>query len=329
MARIEHSMTARLDAGDTSYGLGNFGDVSERVPIRGHDGGIDGFLSSYGYLPGQGVGFVLLLNARSTRSLRAMRAIRHLVVEYLLRHEDVPPPPRAEVPEAELAHWAGTYHTRSPRHQLLAFLERLQPGIELHVERGRLFARTVPGDGEPVELIPLGGDRFRLPGSSGGEIQFGRDHEARRVAVAHLQYLVEEPRARTLAYAVAPGICLAILMTGLVLPLGVLRRRVGPVPGAGWPLCVSAACVAVPRLFAAALDPFVLGELNLYTAGIFVATLVFAVGSIGSLVQALAWLPLPGSAVRKLHRLVFGLTACCATAYLAAYGIIGIRLWRY
>jgi CubicO group peptidase (beta-lactamase class C family) len=327
MARIERSETAWLDAGDTSYGLGNFGDVSERVPIRGHTGGIDGFLSSYGYLPGQGAGFVLLLN--STRSGQAMKAIRHLLVEYLLRHETVPPPPRAEVPDAELARWAGTYHTAAPRHQLLAFLERLAPGIELHVERGRLFARTVPAAGEPVELIPLGGDRFRLPGASGGQIQLGRDREGRRIAVAHLQYLVEEPRARSLAFAVAPGICLAILMTGLVLPFGALRRRVGPAPGYGWPLSVSAACVAVPRLFLAALDPFTLGELNVYTAGIFVGTLVFAAGAAGSLVQALRWLPLPGPILGRLHRLVFGLAACCATAYLGGYGIIGIRLWSY
>jgi hypothetical protein len=187
----------------------------------------------------------------------------------------------------------------------------------------------VPDTGEPVELIPLGGDRFRLPLASGSQIRFGRDREGRRIAVAHLQYLVEEPRARSLAYGVAPGICLAILMTGLVLPFGVLRRRVGPVPGFGWPVSVTAAFVAVTRLFVAALDPFVLGELNLYTLGIFAGTLVFAVGSLGSLVQALLWLPLPGSNLRKLHRLVFGLAACCATAYLAAYGIIGLRLWSY
>lgn len=327
MARIERSETAWLDAGDASYGLGNFGDVSERVPIRGHNGGIDGFLSSYGYLPGQGAGFVLLVN--STRSRRAVTAIRHLLVEYLLRHEDVPPPPRAVVPEAELARWTGTYHRAAPRHQLLAFVERLMPGVELHVERGRLFARAVPEAGEPIELIPLGGDRFRVAAASGSHIRLGRDREGRRVVVAGSQYLVEEPRARSLAFAVAPGICLAILMTGLVLPLGALRRRVGPVPGFGWPLCVSAACVAVPRLFLAALAPFTLGELNLYTAGIFVGTLAFAAGSLGSLVQALLWLPLPGSVTGKLHRLVFGLVACCATAYLAAYGIIGLRLWSY
>jgi len=327
MARIERSETAALEAGDASYGLGNFGDVSERVPIRGHNGRVDGFLSSYGYLPGQGTGFVLLVN--STRSPGAVAAIRHLLVEYLLRHEDVPPPPRAGVPEAELARWTGTYHSAAPRHQLLAFLERLMPGVELHVERGRLFARSVPAAGEPIELIPLGGDRFRVAAASGSHIRLGRDREGRRIAVAGPEYLVEEPRARSLAFAVAPGICLAILMTGLVLPLGALRRRVGPAPGYGWPLCVTAACVAVPRLFLAALDPFTLGELNLYTAGIFAGTLAFAAGSLGSLVQALMWLPLPGSVTGKLHRLAFGLAACCATAYLAAYGIIGIRLWSY
>lgn len=327
MARIERSETAWLDGGDLDYGLGNGGDAIERAPIRGHDGGIPGFLSVYGYLPGQGVGFVLLVN--STRSVRAVIAIRHLLVEYLLRGRVVPPPPRAVVPEAELARWAGTYHTASPRHQLLAFLDRLTPGIELYVERGQLFARTVPAAGPPVELIPLGGDRFRLPRSSGADIRLGRDREGRRIAVAHLQYLVEEPRARSLAFAVAPQVFAAILLSALVWPLGLLRRQVGPAPGFGWALCVIAASVAVPRLFVAGLDPLVLGELNRTTLGICAGTLVFALGSVGSLVQALRWLPLPGSAVGKLHRLVFGVATCCATAYLAAYGIIGIRLWSY
>ena len=327
MARIERSETAQLDAGDASYGLGNYGDVSERALIRGHDGGIDGFLSSYGYLPGQGVGFVLLVN--STRSVRAVIAIRHLLVEYLLDGAPVTPPPREAVPEDELQRLAGTYHTAAPRHQLLAFLERLAPGVELYVERGRLFARRVPASGEPVELIPLGGDRFRVPSASGSHVRFGRNRGGRRILVIDNLYLVEEPRARTLAFAVAPPICLWILATGLVLPFGVLRRRVGPSPGFGWPLCASLSLFAIPRVLTAALDPFVLGELNLYTAGIFGLTLAFAAGAIGSLVQALTWLPLPGSVTGKLHRLVFGLTACCATAYLAAYGIIGIRLWSY
>jgi hypothetical protein len=73
----------------------------------------------------------------------------------------------------------------------------------------------------------------------------------------------------------------------------------------------------------------VLGERNLYTVGICALTLVFAAGAVGSMVQAILWLPRPGGWLVKLHRVCFGLAACCATAYLAAYGIIGIRLWSY
>jgi len=325
MARIERSDTAWLSA-DVSYGLGNGGDVTERAVIRGHDGGVDGFLSMYGYLPDQGVGFVVLVN--STRSWPALVAIRHLLVEYLLGDTPVPPPPRAEVPERELLRWAGTYHSASPRMQLFAFLERTEPGIELFVERGRLYARQVPATRDRLELIPLGGDRFRVPDTSAGSIRFGVDRDGRRVFVAD-GYYVEEPRARTLVFAIAPRICVWILLTGLLLPLGVFRRRVGPTPGIGWPLCASLSCVAIPWLFTAALDPFVLGEANRYTVGIFALTIVFAIASVASMVRALVWLVRHGSITGKLHRLSFGLAACCTTAYLAAYGIIGIRLWSY
>lgn len=327
MARIERGETARLDMGEVTYGLGNHGDASERALIRGHDGGIDGFLSSYGYLPGQGVGYVLLVN--STRSWRAVAEIRHLLVEYLLTGASVPPPPRAQVPERELRRWAGTYHSASPRFQLFAFLERMTPGLELIVERGRLHARPVPGGGPRIELVPVGGDRFRLPQASAGHIRFGHDREGRRVLATEAGYFVEEPRSRTIAFAVVPLVCIVLLATGFALPLTRLRRRVGPTAGIGWPLCASLSLFAAPRLFFAAGDPSVLGERNLYTVAIFVLTIVFALASMASAVQALTWLVRPGSITGKLHRLLFALAACCATAYLAAYDLIGIRLWSY
>jgi hypothetical protein len=326
MARIERSETARLDTGDASYGLGNSGDVSERALIRGHGGSIDGFLSLYGYLPGQDVGYVLLLNSR--RSARAQLEIQHLLVEYLLDGAPVPPPPHAVVPEDELRRWVGTYHSASPRNQLFAFVVRSLPGIELFLDRGRLYLRQVPAVDKPLELIPIGGDRFRLSWASAGHIAFGHDREGHRILVAGT-YFVEESRARSLIFAIAPRVCVWLLASGFLLPLAMFRRRVGPSPGLGWPLCASLAFFAAPRLFFAGAGARVLGEANAYTIGIFLLSLAFAIGSAGSAVQALYWLPRPGGITGKLHRLLFASAACCATAYLAAYGIIGLRLWSY
>jgi CubicO group peptidase (beta-lactamase class C family) len=327
MARIERSETAEVSPDDASYGLGNYGDVSERVVLRGHNGSLPGFLSSYGYAPGRGIGYVLLLN--STRSGRALEEVRHLLVEYLLAGSPVPPPPRrVVVPQAELVRWAGTYHLAAPRHQLFAFVERLVPDFELFVEGGGLYFRGLRSSSAPIELIPLGGDRFRLEQASGSHVVLARDREGRRIVVAGGAYLVEEPRATALAFAIIPGVCLRLLATGLLLPLWAFRRRRRS-PGLGWRLCTAVSLFAIPIVAAVADAAIWQAEPNGYTVGICVLTLTFAVGSAGSAVEALAWLPRPGSVISKLYRLAFAAAACLTTAYLAAYGIIGIRLWSW
>jgi CubicO group peptidase (beta-lactamase class C family) len=326
MDRIERSNTGPLDT-DARYGLANWGDVSAPVVMRGHGGYAPGFLAIYGYSVSRGIGYVLLVN--STHSNSGRFAIRRAIIEYLLRDQTVPPPPRVQVPESELRRWVGSYHFAAPRVQLMAFRERLAPGVEMFVDRGRLYARPLPGKEPPVELIPLGGDRFRTPWASGSFVAFGHDREGRRIHVAGSEYFVEEPRSRTMAFALGPVICIALLGTGLLLPLVALVRRTGRSPGIGWPVTVTLSLFLAPHLFDAAVDGGVLGECNAYTVGLFVLSLVFPVASLATAVQTLAWLPRPGAIVGKVHRLLFAAAACCATAYLAAYGMLGIRMWAF
>jgi CubicO group peptidase (beta-lactamase class C family) len=327
MDRIERSETGPLDPGDARYGLGNWGDVWSRVVLRGHGGYAPGFLAMYGYSASRGFGYVLLVN--STRSFEGRAEIRSLIIDYLLRGQTVQPPPRVEVAEAELRRWVGSYHFAAPRFQLMAFRERLAPGVEFFVDRGRLYARPLPGDEPPVELIPLGGDRFRTPWASGSYLAFGHDREGRRIHLIGHDYFVEEPRSRTLGFAFGPVICIALLGTGLLMPLAALIRPGRPSPGIGWPLCVTLSLFLAPRLFDIAVDRGILGECNPYTVGLFVLSLVFPLATLVTTVQALTWLPQPGSVVAKLHRLLFAAAACCTTAYLAAYGMLGIRMWAY
>jgi len=327
MDRIERSGSGQLDVGDARYGLGNWGDVSAPVVMRGHGGYMPGFLSMYGYSASRGIGYVLLLN--STRSDDVRFEIRRQIIDYLLRGQTIPAPPRVEVPEAELRRWVGSYHFAAPSVQLMAFRARLSPGVEIFVDRGRLYARPLPGDEPADELIPMGDGRFRMSWASGSWLAFGRDRDGRRIFAAGSSYFVEEPRLRTLAFAYGPVVCFALLCTGVLMPLTAFARRARAAPSIGWPLSVMLSLFLAPHLFDVAVDRSVLGECNAYTLGLFVLSLVFPLGSFATAVQALTWLPRPGSVVGKLHLLLFAAAACCMTAYLGAYGMLGIRMWAY
>jgi CubicO group peptidase (beta-lactamase class C family) len=329
MDRIERSETVHLDSGDASYGLANWGDVSPRVVLRGHGGYMPGFLASYGYSASRGVGYVLLMNTTIPASYDARFAIRSAIVDHLLRDQAVPPPPRAQVPEAELQRWVGVYHFAAPRLQLMAFRDRMAPSIDVFMDHGRLYTRMVPSDEPAQELIPTGGSRFRAEWASGSYVAFGHDREGQRIYIAGSDYFVEEPRAITLLFVHGPSVCLALIASGLLLPLSALRRRVAPSPGVAWPTSVMASLLLGPRLFLGAAERGILGECNGFTVGLFALSLVFAVGSLATAIQTLMWLPRPGSALGKLHRALFSIAACCTTGYLAVYGFIGIRMWSY
>jgi hypothetical protein len=325
MARIERPETARVDAGAASYGLGNYGEVVGPAPTRGHAGGLPGFLSDYAYVPRHDVGFVLLLN--STASGRALADIRHELLEFLLRGVPrPPPPPPAPVPEAELARWAGSYHFAAPRHQLFAFLERTAAAIVVAFDAGKLW--LVLPSGRRLELVPAGGDRFRVTFAAGSHLVFGRDAEGRRVFVDHNHYFVEEPAWRSWLFHRLPPMCVWILASAILLPLGRVGAR-RSARGVGWPLAASLSFFAATHAFIAAFSGAA-GTFNWNTLGVFVFTLSFAVASLGSAWDALVAVrrrALPPLALA--YRLAFAAAACATTAYLAAYGLIGLRLWSY
>ena len=58
--------------------------------VLGHNGGIDGFLSTYGYSPTRDVGYVVLIN--STHAPQVLTRLSSLAIRYLKR--DVEPPPK-------------------------------------------------------------------------------------------------------------------------------------------------------------------------------------------------------------------------------------------
>src|SRR5438552_13961438 len=78
------------------YGLCNYSSVEGGLVTHGHDGGIDGFISSYRYMPEQNWGYVILLN--SDNSQRALESLNHLAIDFLSKDFSKPQMPAIDLP---------------------------------------------------------------------------------------------------------------------------------------------------------------------------------------------------------------------------------------
>src|SRR6266849_4452552 len=139
------------------YGLANYSSVQGGVVTHGHDGGIDGFISSYRYMPEHNWGFVVLLN--STNSGRAVEGLNRLAIDFLSKDFPKPQQPAINLAPRELQKYAGYYASRAPRSQLLAFLDDLAGGTRIRVINGKLTRSGLFGQPEP--LLSVGTNLFR------------------------------------------------------------------------------------------------------------------------------------------------------------------------
>jgi CubicO group peptidase (beta-lactamase class C family) len=277
------------------YALGNFAAPRDGFLWRGHTGGIDGFLARYGYLPEHGVGYAYAINAENAQAFDRIGAL----IRAHLAHDLEPPPaaPTVEVP-GELERLAGLYVLAASRNQLTRFLDRLVDVIHVRPRGDRLVARKAFG--QEVELIPLGGGRFRTADDPIATLVFVEEEGERlmqgytrslwgsyRRASAPLQLLLWSAAAISLALMAS-----ALLGALLWLPRAMLARGRGLGGGAG------ARVLALPALAAALLAGAVLlvllassdllvrlGTPTVYSVGFAILTVLFAIAALAGAVQ--------------------------------------------
>jgi CubicO group peptidase (beta-lactamase class C family) len=315
------------------YGLGNYTATAGGVVTHGHDGGIDGFISSYRYMPEQNWGYVILLN--SAASQEALREMNRLVIDFLSRDFPKPQRPLVEVPAEELRKLEGFYTPAAPRMQLLAFLERFTGGMQVRLENGRLVRRKIFGEKKET-LLPLGNGLFRTETDPEATSVFFPDEKGRTV---HVQAGIEGT-----SYALRGsiiwlyeklallGLCAALLASSLLFalvwaPLWAfgkmkevrhLRVRAAPL----------AAIFSLAAVFAAGTMILpTLGEMDFWSLLVYAGTLLFAFFSFYGL-----WLALrvPREEMRlavRIHSLLVSAACCALTLLLASWGLIGLRLW--
>jgi CubicO group peptidase (beta-lactamase class C family) len=340
---VKQESIARMEAPETTfaarnglrlgYGLANYTDVAGGVVTHGHDGGIEGFISAYRYIPEQNWGYVLLLNSSS--SGKALRDLNLLAVDFLSKDFPKLQQPAISIAAGELRKFSGFYAPRAPRSQMLSFLDELTGGVRIRVINGRITQSGMFD--KPIPLIPVGKNLFRGEKEpEGSTIFFAAEAGNMAVSADGLDGVSYGERSSlALAYArlALLGLCALLMATSLLFaPVWILWKIFGGMKGVrhlavrGVPALATLCLLAVPYCFTR-LSGTQIGTVNLWTVGIFLGTLSFPLLSLLGLLLARA---VPKEEIHngvRIHSLLVSLACCVVTAFMASWGLLAVRLW--
>jgi CubicO group peptidase (beta-lactamase class C family) len=317
------------------YGLGNYTSVHDGFLYHGHGGAVNGGLTDMAYLPEYGVGYFYSINAPNGGAFfKIGDAIRAYVTRGLTR----PPVPAAAPLPANAERYAGWYEPASPRGELTRFIDRFALH-RVHFEHGNLVVSNMIGTANQ-SFASVRGEQFRfLPA----------EEPAPPIATAALLAPNDEGRFVFLgitwkrvptwfaAAEVVLVVCFVLAFVSVLLyaPFwifgGIIKKRRRPQERAMrlLPLIAVLSLVAAQTLFVQAGNDAIarLGNLTLWSFGIFLTTLIFGMASIASAVALwLARMQEIRSGVRWFS-IAVTLPLLIATAYFVYWGVIGVRTW--
>ena len=314
------------------YGLANYTQTFGGVVTHGHDGGIDGFISSYHYMPEQNWGYVVLLN--SVQSPRGITDLEKLIIDFIAKDFPKPQQPAASLSTAELQQFEGFYTSLAPRQQLISFLDDFS-GERIRLVNNQLTHSGLFGKPEP--LIPVGKTLFRgekdpeatavfIP-LDGGKMAFSGQ------GLDGFSYGERSSLLWTWFRIVLLVLCVVLMATSLLFAvIWVLRKLFGGLKGVQH-LSVRAVPLLASLCFLGLFFCFTklggsdTGEVSLWTASLFLLTLLFPLFAIIGLILAVRVPKTEIHAGVRIHSLLVALACCVVTIFLFSWHLVGLRLW--
>jgi CubicO group peptidase (beta-lactamase class C family) len=315
------------------YGICNYSSVEGGVVTHGHDGGIDGFISSYRYMPEQNWGYVILLN--SDNSQQALESLNHLAIDFLSKDFPKPQQPVTALFAKSLEMFAGYYAPRAPRNQLFAFVDDLTGGTRMRVINGKLVRSGLFG--QPETLLPVGKNLFREDKEPEGTTVFFVTETGGMAVVSSgldgIGYSERSSLALPFIRIALLSLCLFFMLT--ILPYALVwlfMKLVGAMKDVRHlsvrvaPLLATISLLIVP-LCLSRLSGAQIGSFNLWTLGIFLGTFFFPVFSIVGFVLVLR---VPKEEVHRavrIHSLLVSSAGCVLTGFFWSWHLLALRLW--
>ncbi len=317
------------------YGLSNYTGIHDGFVYHGHNGGVDGGLTDMSYMPEYGVGYFYSINSGNGEAFGKLGdAIRAYITRNLTRQ----PVPAAGLLPADAQRYAGWYEPVTPRAEFTHFLIRLLGVSHLRFADGKLLQSSLGNINQP--FIPVSGEQFRyVPKKGPAEpiataMLLAPPAKGRYVFIGGTQRRIATWFFFTEAALVA-WFLLAVVSILLYAPFwilgGFIKRRRRPAERAMrlWPLIAVLCLLAFCGVFMLAASDAItrLGNLTVYSFGLFLATLLFALATLASAVAL--WLARKKE-IRgyvRWHSMLVTAGLLIAALYLAWWGVIGLRTW--
>ena len=334
---ISTSTWAAKDGLKPAYGLSNYWSIEEGFIYHGHDGGVEGGLTDMSYMPDQNVGYFFSINSGNGDAFEKIgKAIRAYITRNLVKPA-IPAP--APLPP-NVADYAGWYVPDSSRVQMTTFIDRLAGLSWIHFDNGKLLMTDL-GDWNDA-FVPVSGGQFRhvpkkdppdpvatfallTPNPDGRFVQAGIGGVMKQIPS---WFAITKILAT--AYVALAMLCIVVYAPFWILG-GISKRRRRPAERRMrlWPLIAVLSLVAIVAVVIVSGDNLIerMGNLTVWSAAIFITTSLFALASVIS-IFAVWSSPVDGvrAGVRRFS-LIVSVALLIATAYLAYYGIIGLRTW--
>jgi CubicO group peptidase (beta-lactamase class C family) len=320
------------------YGLSNYWSINEGFLYHGHDGGVAGGLTEMAYMPEHGVGYFYSINAANGDSFGK---IGETIRAYITRNLPKPTPPPVPPLSANAAAYAGWYQPDSTRSELTHFLERLLGIARVRFyddkllmsslgERDHVYVpvtetqfRSIPKKGLPSPVATV---ELLAPNAEGQFIQIGAGEATIKRIPAW--FAISE-------IFLTCWFVLAVILVLLYAPFWILgglsktRRRPAELGMRLWPLVAVLSLLAVVVIFIRASEDLIprMGNLTVWSASFFLATVVYALATLAGVVSL--WRA-PKEGVRtgvRWFSTAVTVALLIAAAYFAYWGIIGLRTW--
>ena len=323
-----HSPLSERAGLHTGYALANSpSGLKGKAAFRGHNGGIAGFISAFGYNRELGMGYAL-----SNNGGQPAPKLVQLVQAFLLRQLPAPAPlPRVPLDAAAVAPYLGHYRNAAPRNEMSGFVGYLSGGTNLR--RQGDFLLNEPLIGKADTLLPTGPLTFRLPAVRTATAVLAQDKEGRRVLVVNSDYALAAGFWWWLPPALLALCALLVVSSSLAALVGlvqVLRRKIPRVQLLPrlLPLLATGALVATLVALASFENHlWTVGQPNLGTVVCSLGPLVFVAFTVAGLVLTVRYF----GQFRRPAAAWYLLLTYCALGWLAAvlgtYGWMSLRLW--